>query len=147
MSEAIEGPCDCPGPHFHSVVHACCDQPEYVSDSIAVRMTGMAAEILDLRFKLTSVEAACERYGSCINGYDPGESCGCLLCEVRAALSAGSTPPATPAEVCHGCGGKGWIYTDHGDCGGCSGYPGILHEPTCGTEPCGHPIHSGEGDQ
>ena len=26
-----------------------------------------------------------------------------------------------------------WI--GHGDCGGCSGYPGIKHEPACGYEP------------
>jgi hypothetical protein len=36
--------------------------------------------------KLDAVRAACETYGGCINGYDPDESCGCLLCEVNAAL-------------------------------------------------------------
>jgi hypothetical protein len=44
----------------------------------------------------------------------------------------------TYAEVrprCPDCGGTGITYVET-DCGGCSGYPGIAHEPTCGTEPC-----------
>lgn len=32
----------------------------------------------------------------------------------------------------------GWddctCWVGHGDCGGCSGYPGITHEPACGWE-------------
>lgn len=38
-------------------------------------------------------------------------------------------------ERCPACGGAGFIYTET-DCGGCSGYPGIDHEPACGKEPC-----------
>lgn len=44
--------------------------------------------------RLGEVVAACERYGACQNGYDPGESCGCLLCEVRAALNGAQPRPA-----------------------------------------------------
>lgn len=40
---AVEGPCACSGPHFHSVVHDCC------------------AENADLRARLAAVLALCDQ--------------------------------------------------------------------------------------
>jgi hypothetical protein len=36
---------------------------------------------------------------------------------------------------CPDCQGTGVVHVETG-CGGCSGYPGIAHEPACGREPC-----------
>jgi hypothetical protein len=43
--------------------------------------------------------------------------------------------PAHKVTKCPDCQGTGIVYAETG-CGGCSGYPGITHEPTCGVEPC-----------
>lgn len=57
-----------------------------------------------------------------------------------AALSA--MAEFEPAPRCPDCNDTGVIWFDTGTpgtplyCGGCSGYPGIRHEPACGTEPC-----------
>lgn len=37
---------------------------------------------------------------------------------------------------CGECDTRGALFVGHGTCRGCSGYPGIEHEPTCGLEPC-----------
>jgi hypothetical protein len=39
------------------------------------------------------------------------------------------------AAKCPDCQGTGIVHVET-DCGGCSGYPGIKHEPACGVEPC-----------
>jgi hypothetical protein len=43
--------------------------------------------------------------------------------------------PVLPMWKCQECRDTGIVYVDT-DCGGCSGYPGIQHEPACGVEPC-----------
>lgn len=93
------------------------DETAYVSESIRAQMQRMAIEIRDANAKLSAVKTACVRYGCCANGYDPGESCGCLLCEVAAAL-AGAGQDRDTAAACSAC-------SDDGDlCGQCGG-PGI----------------------
>lgn len=88
------------------------DDAAYVSEPIRAQMQRMAVEILDANAKLNAVQAACQRYGCCVNGYDPGESCGCLLCEVTAALAGQDRDTAAAAEVC-ACGHDEASHRDH----------------------------------
>lgn len=55
MTGTVEGPCDCTGPHFHTVVHECCSK---LAEAAEQRRRAEAAEA-----KLAEVEKLARRKG------------------------------------------------------------------------------------
>jgi hypothetical protein len=77
----------------------------------------------------------CPEHGREMPKHSPPD---CPKCEVRGKIRERDFDVFE--YQCPQCGD--WLYPEgaclcwvgHGDCGGCSGYPGIAHEPACGWE-------------